>query len=161
MGQLASVFLKNMTIANLYRRVGNIKIEDLKNDAFESVKEKAEELNREQLEKGLNAKGEQIGEYGGFYKDTRFNQGLQTDFVDLKVTGKFHKSIYAKKEGEDVEIFSDDNGEKVQSLLRGGNGVRKGGFGEEIFGLTNESKEITKEMARDTIITIIEEVTNL
>ena len=154
-------FFIKMTIAGLYRRVGSIKIEDLKNDAFESVREKAEELNREQLEKGLNAKGEQIGEYGGFYVDEREKKGLQTDYVDLKVTGKFHNSIYVKKEGEDVEIFSDDNAQKVQSLLKGGNGVRKGGFGEEIFGLTNESKEITKEMARETIIDIVKEVTNL
>ena len=154
-------FFIKMTIAELHRRVGSIKIEDLQNDAFESVREKAEELNREQLEKGLNAKGEQIGEYGGFYREQRATDGYQVDYVDLKVTGKFHKSIYAKKEGEDVEMFSDDNAQKVQSLLKGGNGVRKGGFGEEIFGLTNESKEITKEMARDTKIEIIQEVTNL
>lgn len=150
-----------MTIAEAYRRYHAINIDMLINDAFEGAKETIEQLNREQLEKGLLSTGGQIGDYGGYYREVRGEMGLQVDYVDLKVTGKFHNSIYAKREGNEYEIFSTDTASKVQSLIYGGNGVRKGGFGEEIFGLTDENKLTVKGLTRDTLIEIIEQVMNI
>ena len=150
-----------MTIAEAYRRYHAINIEMLINDAFEGAKETIEQLNREQLEKGIKSTGEELGDYVGYYREVRVKQGLQVDYVDLKVTGKFYNSIYAKREGNEYEIFSTDTASKVQSLIYGGNRVRKGGFGEEIFGLTNENKLTVKGLTRDTLIEIIEQVMNI
>jgi hypothetical protein len=131
------------------------------NDAFAGAKETIEQFNREQLEAGKLSTGEDIGEYGGWYREWRIGMGLQVDYVDLKVTGKFHNSIYAKREGNEYEIFSTDAASKVQALIYGGNGVRKGGFGEEIFGLTDENKLTVKGLTRDTLIEIIKQVMNI
>lgn len=150
-----------MTIAEAYRRYHAINIEMLISDAFDSASEQIEQLNREQLEKGIKSTGEELGDYVGYYREVRGEQGLQVDYVDLKVTGKFHNSIYAKREGNEYEIFSTDTASKVQSLIYGGNGVRKGGFGEEIFGLTDENKLTVKGLTRDTLIEIIEQVMNI
>ena len=95
-----------MTIAEAHRRYHSINIDMLINDAFAGAKETIEQFNREQLEAGKLSTGEDIGEYGGWYREWRIGMGLQVDYVDLKVTGKFHKSIYAIKEGNEYEIFS-------------------------------------------------------
>ena len=150
-----------MTIAEAYRRYHSINIEMLISDAFDSASEQIEQLNREQLEKGIKSTGEELGDYVGYYREVRVKQGLQVDYVDLKVTGKFYNSIYAKREGNEYEIFSTDTESKVQALIYGGNGVRKGGFGEEIFGLTDENKLTVKGLTRDTLIEIIEQVMNI
>ena len=150
-----------MTIAEAHRRYHSINIEMLINDAFNSASEQIEQLNREQLEKGIKSTGEELGDYVGYYREVRVQQGLQVDYVDLKVTGKFYNSIYAKREGNEYEIFSTDTASKVQALIYGGNGVRKGGFGEEIFGLTDENKLTVKGLIRDTLIEIIEQVMNI
>jgi hypothetical protein len=150
-----------MTIAEAHRRYHSINIDMLINDAFAGAKETIEQFNREQLEAGKLSTGEDIGEYGGWYREWRIGMGLQVDYVDLKVTGKFHNSIYAKRDGMEYEIFSTDEAGKVQSLIYGGDGVRKGGFGEEIFGLTDENKLTVKGLTRDTLIEIIEQVMNI
>jgi hypothetical protein len=150
-----------MTIAEAHRRYHSINIDMLINDAFAGSKETIEQFNREQLEAGKLSTGEDIGEYGGWYREWRIGMGLQVDYVDLKVTGKFHNSIYVKREGNEYEIFSTDTASKVQALIYGGNGVRKGGFGEEIFGLTDENKLTVKGLTRDTLIEIIEQVMNI
>jgi len=150
-----------MTIAELNRRVQSIDLAALKTDAFDAVKDDIVIFNREQLAKGKKSDGEDLGDYGGSYREERANAGYQVDYVDLKRTGKFYESIYAQLEGDEFEIFNTDNAEKVQALIFGGNGVRKGGFGEEIFGLTDENKEKTKELSTDEIITIVKNITNL
>lgn len=150
-----------MTIAELNRRVKSIDLNALKTDAFDAVKDDIAIFNREQLAKGKNANNEDLGDYGGYYREMRGEAGYQVDYVDLKRTGKLYESIYARLEGDTVEIFSTDNAEKVQSLIFGGNGVRKGGFGEEIFGLTDENKDKTKELSINEIINIVKYITNL
>lgn len=150
-----------MTIAELNRRVQSIDLAALKTDAFDAVKDDIVIFNREQLEKGKKSDGDDLGDYGGYYREMRGEAGYQVDYVDLKRTGKFYESIYARLEGEEVEIFSTDNAEKVQALIFGGNGVRKGGFGEEIFGLTDENKDKTKQLTTDEIITVFKYITNL
>ena len=150
-----------MTIAELNRRVQSIDFAALKTDAFDAVKDDIVIFNREQLSKGKNANNEDLGDYGGYYREMRGEAGYQVDYVDLKRTGKFYESIYARLEGDEVEIFSTDNATKVQSLVFGGNGVRKGGFGEDIFGLTDENKQKTKELSIKEIIAIVKQVTNL
>jgi hypothetical protein len=168
-----------MTIAELNRRLQSIDLAALKTDAFDAVKDDIVIFNREQLAKGENSKGEKIGDkppynfpkYFEKHEKHRIKQGLQVEFIDLKWGGKFYESIYAKKEGEDVEIFSDDNLSKVNALMYGGGSegdskcgcqsVRDGGFGEEIFGLTDENKGKTRELSIDEIIRIFKQITNL
>ena len=71
-----------------------------------TIKEEAPQENREQLEQGLNADGQPISKqkiragattYAPSYAKLRRRKGLQTDHIDAKFTGKYHKSIEAKK----------------------------------------------------------------
>lgn len=150
-----------MTIAELHRRVQSIDLAALKTDAFDAISDDIVIFNREQLETGIDAHGEQLGDYGGGYRLEREQAGYQVDFVDLKRTGEFYRSIYARLEGETVDVFSTDDETKVKALIFGGNGVRRGGFGESIFGLTDENKQKTKELSIKEIIAIVKRVTNL
>lgn len=56
-----------------------------------------EDMNRDQLSQGLDTQGMVMQEgYSDQWGAEREAKGLQTDFVDLKFTGSFHKEIEAK-----------------------------------------------------------------
>ncbi len=169
-----------MTIAEAYRRYHSINIEMLINDAFDSASEQIEQLNREQLEKGITSTGEKLGDKAPFYypgyfdghKQHRQLLGLQVGHVDLKMTGKFYESLFVELDGVKYSIMSNDDPAKVEALMYGGGksggqslcgcqSVREGGFGEEIFGLTDENKLTVKGLTRDILIEIIEQVMNI
>ena len=152
-----------MTIAECARRVRAIQIDMLIQEVFDNVKDLIAEMNAEQMEEGKRADGVMIGDpnpnYFGVYEIFREKKGLQTRFIDLKIDGTFHKSIFAELiSSEEFRIFSSDDSQKVEELLYGsppdkkGFKVRAGGFGELIFGLTEENKIKIKEITRDIII---------
>jgi len=150
-----------MTIAEYYRRIASIDREALIRDVFDEVKPEIIKYNKEQLSKGLDSKNESLGDYGGYYREYRGELGLQVDHVDLKVTGKFYETIYARLEGEEIEIFSSDVASKVQAIIYGGEGVREGGFGENIFGLIDENKNKINKIANKKIVEIINDILSL
>lgn len=83
-------------------------------------KERLEDMQRERLEKGINAEGNELervkprkdgktSSYSPSYKRTRRKQGLQDRVPDLKVTGDFHDGIRAQKVGKKkITIYSND-----------------------------------------------------
>lgn len=67
------------------------------------------EINREQLESGLNYDGDFLGNYAESTKKIRRKKGLQTDHIDLKFTGKFHREIKVEPAGKNTfELTSTD-----------------------------------------------------
>lgn len=152
-----------MTIAECARRVRAIQIDMLIQELFNEVKDLIAGMNTEQMEEGKRADGLMIGDpaphYFGVYEIFREKKGLQTRFIDLKIDGTFHRSIFAELiSNEEFRIFSNDDAQKVEELLHGsspdkkGFKVRAGGFGELIFGLTEENKIKIKEITRELII---------
>jgi len=69
-----------------------------------------EELNKGQLRQGVDTQGDliQMG-YSEMHADARSERGLQTDFVDLKFSGDFHKSITADPTLNFVEFDATDS----------------------------------------------------
>jgi len=72
-------------------------------DSFE-----IEEINRQQLLSGFDAEGNPLGEYKESTKRIRRSRGLQTDFIDLRFTGKFQKSLTTEKSGDDYYLTATD-----------------------------------------------------
>lgn len=74
------------------------------------------QMQRTRLEEGRDAKGDRLERnngdwypYSPRYAAKRKKLGLQTDHVDLKVTGAFHKGISAKKTANNaVRLGSSD-----------------------------------------------------
>lgn len=94
----------------------------------ETIKKEAPQENREQLEQGLNADGQPITKqtiragattYAPSYAKLRRRKGLQTDHIDAKFTGKYHKSIEAKKKSTtSYELkATDPKADKVEKNL--------------------------------------------
>ena len=68
------------------------------------------DMNREQMAKspGLGADGHELGYgYTEMSAYIRESEGLQTDFVDFKHTGDFHKSIFAESYSDGKTPFID------------------------------------------------------
>ena len=92
--------------------------------------------------------------------------GLQTDLIDLNITGKFYKSIFAKRNNEKITIFSNDDPAKVEALMHGGESpgslleVRMGGFGEQIFGLLKSNKNKIQKKIYIDILFFVKKITN-
>jgi hypothetical protein len=66
------------------------------------------EINREQLLSGIDAEGNPLGEYRESTKAARRRRGLQTDYIDLKFTGKFQRSFEIDKKGDDYSLTAKD-----------------------------------------------------
>jgi len=64
-------------------------------------------LMREQHHAGLNRDGEQMQSgYSTGYGKKRKKKGLQTKFVDLHFSGKYHKSLKVVKQKDGVDVTS-------------------------------------------------------
>ena len=136
---------------------------------LESLQEDISELNREQLSKGITSDGKKIGDkppfnhpyyFPGHYAH-RVEKGLEVGFINLKWSGKFYDSIFTEVKNRNVTIFSNDDRSKVNALMYGGSSglkslcgctrVREGGFGEQIFGLTNENKTKIRDIVKNRL----------
>lgn len=132
--------------------------------------------NVEQLIAGTTADDKLIGDlppfyntkYFPIYENYRKKMGLQTNHIDLKITGFFHDSLLLDVSKGEISILSNDDPEKVHELIHGGTGqkikgqwsVRQGGFGENIFGLNTENKEKRNDMLRAKLLNYIETTVN-
>jgi hypothetical protein len=109
-------------------------------DSAMDVKETIADLNVEQLESGITNKGKPIRPkyrsklYAQYKKAIGAKPALYTP--DLKVTGEFHSSIYAKRYPQLIETNSDDK--KAGKLIE---------KYPDILGLTSKSqKDLNKEI---------------
>jgi hypothetical protein len=123
------------TIEDLYRDIKGLKatLEDavergIIGDGFDIA-----EINREQLNSGLDANGERLGSYTETTKKIRQKRGLQTEFIDLNFTGHSQKTITTEKNGSSYALtanprwdedrfkdaigISEDNEQKVTDII--------------------------------------------
>lgn len=70
--------------------------------AIEMHENEIMDLNRQQLDKGLNAKGNSLGRYKNFKYKGRYQP------VDLKLTGEFRRKFTLQSDEKQTEIFSQD-----------------------------------------------------
>ena len=81
--------------------------------AIEKNEEKILDLNRQQLDRGLDAKGEDLGEYKNInYKGRRRP-------IDLKLTGSFRDKMNLQVTKKDTEVFSQDQKYEKLKKFRG------------------------------------------
>lgn len=90
------------------------------------------DLNTGQLMMGIDANGEKLKEYANAVY-AAFKKHLNPlGVTDLKVTGDFHSGFYADMKQFPITFWSTD--EKTDELVYE--------YGKDIFGLTEESKDL-------------------
>jgi hypothetical protein len=112
-----------------------------------------EDANRERLADGKLSDGTSIinnrsGEstfgtnrYSKYWAEKRQNRGRQVEYVDLKYTGNFYKSIKYKKTEDGGKIISTDSDQKKLNDI-------DDRYGDKVLGLTeNELDNIAKDAA--------------
>lgn len=105
-------------------------------ELLEERKNVISDLNTEQLNKGLDSEGNDLGVYKIFSYKNRFRP------VDLRDTGAFHNSIQPKLNKERIEVIATD--EKTDML--------QDKYGDEILGLSDEGKQYLIDDIRDEFI---------
>lgn len=101
---------------------------------LEEKRDTMAQLNVNQMMAGKNTLNEEIGEYANeLYAEVKNRMNPLPGFgvPDLKVTGDFHRGLYAEIKGDEIEYGSKDSKE----------GKLQGQYGSEIFGLSEDSKE--------------------
>lgn len=94
---------------------------------------------REQLfQKGIYSDGNSLGEYSPFTVEVKKKKGQRHDHITLEDTGDFYGSF--KVSADRISITIDANPIKDDNNLFDD-------FGEDILGLTDESRKKLKEMA--------------
>ena len=123
--------------------------------AIQKASDWAIELNKDQLESGLDSFGNKISPgYKNFdYANEKNKRNKRPGFgvPDLKNTGGFYSGFYAKYDKNNISINSSD--EKTPALIKK--------YGKEIFGLTKESRNVFSDVVREEIIKVIEQKTGL
>jgi len=103
------------------------------------------DMNVDQMLQGVDADGNQIGEYRSISYATmkqNMNPRPPAMWVDLHLTGSFHEKTFAKYSGNNLNFGSTDS--KTNDLTEK--------YGENIFGLTENNQEAIKN---DVIFPII------
>jgi hypothetical protein len=131
-----------MDIVDYLESLIKLDVEKAANIAIMKTRDKLGDLNRKQLSEGIRADDEKMHwmqdnhyPYVKPYARIRENMGLQTDFVDLKVTGDFWNSIDVIPENDEVIFFSMDD--KAQYLEEN--------YSKEIFGINDKNLETYTE----------------
>jgi hypothetical protein len=124
------------------------KVNDFTSRALDNIilTDEAEVLSdfiRKQLSEGLKPNGEEISLFGysKMWASERANAGLQTDFVDLKFSGRMYEGIEPVSVTNDVYFFDSDVPYTTDLIARYG----------EFLGLSEEDKDKLKELVREKI----------
>ena len=122
-----------MTITETIERIGRIDLHIAMIRSIDQTKEQYEDLLRSQLAAGKTKDGGTIEPYpySAKYAKQREKEGLQTDFIDLKRTGKYYKNMTATIDGTVLRLGSDVDYEQFISKRYDGPG--------ELYGLTDEN----------------------
>lgn len=83
-------------------------IEEAGASAIETNEDNILDLNKAQLQAGVDADGFSLGDYSAYSTMLRKEKGLQTDHIDLRDTGAFYNSQRVNQKGDSFEIVSDD-----------------------------------------------------
>lgn len=146
------------TVREMFNRFTDINenMKSIVNDIAIELTPQIIEYNQQQLSVGISSDDTKIGDKSPYFKTDYFrkhekhreDKGLQTNFIDLKWSGKLYNSLFPEFDFTKYKILSNDDPSKINALMYGGEGgssscgcmsVRDGGFGEEIFGLTQDN----------------------
>lgn len=128
------------TVEDLVKKLKGLPkfIEDVVEIYYNDNKEEILDLNKAQLlNSGVDSEGKPLGEYAPFTVEERQKKGLQTDFIDLRYTGKFQDRMQLSKNGVKGEREMTSRDPKWGS----DDGVLRKAFPDAI-GLTPNSQEI-------------------
>ena len=145
------------TIAELYRAVKRFddKKETIIADIIEDHKEEIVQLNRDQLNQGLLATGTKIrpGYRSRKYAEAKnqINSLPGYGTPDLKLTGEFQRRMDLWRKGN--KFYLDSRDDKVEGLAAK--------YGEEIFGLTNESRAKAMRIVKPEFMRKLSQMTGL
>lgn len=139
-----------MDFSGLYKKLKALKIEKLMDRAVLENSEEIIDANTAQLSKGLYSDGDQMPELKSVsYAEYKKQRGGKAPLgiVDLKDEGDFYEGFYLAKGSDGFLIGSRDQKESdLQSK-----------YGNEIFGLTDESKEMVNPKIKEDLIDLIKE----
>lgn len=123
-------------MATLVNQVKSLKNFDVEKAMLKVVKDNdniAIDLNTDSqlFDKGIDSKGNSLpGPYAPFTIDEKKVKNQPTDRITLRDTGEFHDGFFMRTTSFPIEIDSSDS--KTGEL--------KSQWGDDIFGLTNESQ---------------------
>jgi len=138
----------------LSRKMDAINIAQAIDFAVKRHKEELEDLNTQELDKGLDMEGKSLGSYKNIAYKGRINP------VDLKKSGDWRKS--QKITSTNVVIDMTATNWKTRVLIEGEG--RKGGYGEDILGIPKkdiESGEVGQILLDSIIIEVRNQISNV
>lgn len=141
-------------LTNLALRVKSLSVNDLVDELGEHPEfiDLIIELNtKNQLyDRGINSKGESIGDYSLYTKAIKDNNGQITDHVTLNDTGAFYESFKVYVNSQKDFVISADTIKDTSDLIVD--------WGKEILGLTEESLNILRESAKEILIPYVKNI---
>lgn len=134
-----------MFLKTLHRNTESLDVEKLFAEVVKENDAYIVDLNTSQLEIGKDSNNEPLHDYSSRpYAEWKMELGSKAPFMtpNLKVTGEFHEGFTAKSEDGNVFITSTD----------WKTGKLKGMYGDDIFGLTDDSKKDLKTITLPTLL---------
>ena len=116
-------------------RLARVDMHNVLNKAIEANEDFISDQITNQLDKGLDGDGNDLGEYRNYEYKNRWKP------VDLKLTGEFRKSITVKGHEDYAEPTATDP--KTEDLTAK--------FGDAILNLTDKAKEDTGEFIKEDV----------
>lgn len=116
-------------------RLERVDMHNVLNRAIEVNEDIISDQNTNQLDKGLDSVGNDLGEYANYEYKNRWKP------IDLKLTGDFRKSIAPKTAAEEFAMSASDW--KTDKLVTA--------FGSAILGLSDEGVQTTGEFIKDDV----------
>jgi hypothetical protein len=127
-----------MDIVDLIESIEKIDVEKAVDQSFSETSKELADYNRQQLGQGQRSDNDKVHwlkdnhyPYVRPYARKREKMGLQTDVVDLNVSGTFWDSIDAEKKGD--EIIFDGHSDKAK--------YQEEHYSKKIYGITDENIE--------------------
>ena len=122
-----------VTIAEMAKRWKAVNLIEIATDAMEENNWDIVDLNRAQMDEGINALGQQIKpQYTKLTKFLKQQKGQRWDVVTLHDTGEFQSKMFLKLSGNKFSIDSSDS--KTADLEKK--------YGNGVFGLGKDSKQV-------------------
>ncbi len=141
-------------LTNLALRVKSLSVNDLVDELGEHPEfiDLIIELNtKKQLyDRGINAKGESIGDYSLYTKAIKDEKGQIFDHVTLNDTGKFYESFKVYVNSQKDFVITADTIKDTSDLIVD--------WGRDILGLTPESLKTLRESAKNILIPYVKSV---
>ena len=141
-------------LTNLALRIKTLSVNDLIDELGEHTEfiDLIIELNtKNQLyDKGVNSKGESIGDYSRYTKAIKDEKGQIFDHVTLNDTGKFYESFKVYINSQKDFVITADTIKDMSDLIAD--------WGREILGLNEDSLAILRDKAKQILIPYIKSI---